>query len=175
MEAVTATNPVAVIEPEAVSELERVYRTSYSKFLRTATAITGTAESGQDAVHDAFVGLVRGQKGYRGRGSVEAWAWRAVINSARKRRQGERPVLAQSEASGAVDSMPDDSSVDVEALRAELARMPERQRTALFLRYYADLDYAGIATVLGLRIGSIGATLNAAHDHLRPFLEGVRR
>ena len=35
-------------------------------------------------------------------------------------------------------------------LRAALARLPERQRTAVFLRYYADLDYAAIGEALGI-------------------------
>jgi DNA-directed RNA polymerase specialized sigma24 family protein len=42
-----------------------------------------------------------------------------------------------------------------------------------FLRYYADLDYEGIASVLGIAPGTVAATLNAAHAALRERLEGV--
>jgi RNA polymerase sigma factor (sigma-70 family) len=59
-------------------------------------------------------------------------------------------------------------------LRAALARLPERQRTAVFLRYYADLDYAAIAEALGVSMGTVAATLNAAHATLRSRLEEVR-
>ena len=45
-----------------------------------------------------------------------------------------------------------------------LARLPERQRTAVFLRYYADLDYAAIGEALGITTGTVAATLNAAHS-----------
>ena len=55
-----------------------------------------------------------------------------------------------------------------------LARLPERQRTAIFLRYYADLDYAAIGEALGIRHGTVAATLNAAHAALRSHLEEVR-
>jgi RNA polymerase sigma factor (sigma-70 family) len=61
-----------------------------------------------------------------------------------------------------------------DTLRAALAALPERQRLAAFLRYYADLDYESIATVLGIRLGTVGATLNAAHAALRRSLEEVR-
>jgi RNA polymerase sigma factor (sigma-70 family) len=56
------------------------------------------------------------------------------------------------------------------AIRGCLALLPERQRLALFLRYYADLDYATIARALGVRRGTISATLNQAHAALRPLL-----
>ena len=62
---------------------------------------------------------------------------------------------------------------DVE-LRVALARLPERQRTAVFLRYYADLEYAAIGKVLGIQTGTVSATLNAAHAALRSQLEEVR-
>jgi RNA polymerase sigma-70 factor (ECF subfamily) len=60
-----------------------------------------------------------------------------------------------------------------EALRVALAALPERQRLATFLRYYADLDYEAIAAVLGISVGTVGATLNAAHASLRKCLEEV--
>lgn len=41
----------------------------------------------------------------------------------------------------------------------------------LFLRYYADLDHAAIADALGIRVGTVGATLNQAHTAMRKRLE----
>jgi RNA polymerase sigma factor (sigma-70 family) len=51
--------------------------------------------------------------------------------------------------------------------------LPERQRLVLFLRYYADLDYEGIADALDISSGTVGATLNQAHAALRKQLEEV--
>ena len=59
-------------------------------------------------------------------------------------------------------------------LRVALACLPERQRTAVFLRYYADLDYVAIGQALGIRTGTVAATLNAAHTALRSRLEEVK-
>ena len=60
-------------------------------------------------------------------------------------------------------------------MRAALAALPERQRLALFLRYYADLDYAGIAEALGISRGTVSATLHAAHATLQTQLSEVRQ
>jgi RNA polymerase sigma factor (sigma-70 family) len=59
------------------------------------------------------------------------------------------------------------------AATAALALLPERQRLALFLRYYADLDYAGIAEALGIARGTVSATLHAARSNLRTKLKEV--
>ena len=61
------------------------------------------------------------------------------------------------------------------AVRAALAALPERQRLALFLRYYADLDYAGIAEALGVSRGTVSATLHAAHSNMQTQLTEVDR
>jgi RNA polymerase sigma factor (sigma-70 family) len=56
-----------------------------------------------------------------------------------------------------------------------IALLPDRQRAALFLRYYADLDYRSIAEALGIEVGTVSATLSAAHTSLRRSLGKVRR
>ncbi len=73
-------------EPDAVlDEIEQMYRTRYSVFLRVATAIVGDADLARDAVHDGFVRAVRHRRRFRGE-SLEGWLWRIVVNAARRRR-----------------------------------------------------------------------------------------
>jgi RNA polymerase sigma factor (sigma-70 family) len=59
-------------------------------------------------------------------------------------------------------------------IRAWIAVLPDRQREAIFLRYFADLDYGTIAEALGIEIGTVSATLGAAHRTLRKRLQEVR-
>ena len=63
------------------------------------------------------------------------------------------------------------SSEDVAWLRGVVAGLPERQRTVLFLRYYADLEYDAIAEALGVAPGTVAATLSQARSSLRRKLE----
>ena len=62
----------------------------------------------------------------------------------------------------------------VRRLAPLIAALPERQRLAVFLRYYADLDYRTIADALGVEVGTVSATLASAHANLRTNLEKVR-
>lgn len=157
-----------LIQGASVAELERVYRAEFLRFVRVATAVAGDEQSGADAVHDAFVQAVRKRRSYRGDGPLEAWLWRLVVNAAKKRASvwptGELEELGVEQENGFGDPM-----------RALIASLPERQRLALFLRYYADLDYESIASTLGITSGTVGATLNAAHAALRSTLEEAYR
>ena len=151
----------------AIAELESLYRERYRHFLRVAGLITADAETAHDAVQEAFAAAVRARAAYRGEGSLEAWVWRAVVNAAKRQRRA--PVVAiEPEMVSENGDAPDERVV-----RVWIAGLPERQRLAVYLRYYADLDYRAIAAVLEVELGTVSATLSAAHRSLRKNLEEV--
>ena len=132
------------------------------------TALLRDGEAALDVVQEGFALALRRRSSFRGEGTLEAWLWRIVLNVARDHRRaerGEEPARVF-ECDARAGETPDD-------LRAALLALSERQRLALFLRYYADLSYAQIAEVLGVRPGTIAATPNAAHAALRRDLEDV--
>lgn len=162
-------HPVSSARREATAAtIEAAYRARAPEFLRVATAIAGSREGGRDAVQEALARAFARRTTFRGSGPVEAWLWKAVVNAARNVRsrspQVAEPPHAETAADAAVDERRD-------AVREAVAALPERQRLALFLRYYADLDYAAIAAALGVRRGTVSATLNHAHETLRAALE----
>ena len=155
----------------SLEQLESLYRQRYEHFVRVAAAITGGAEPGRDAVQHAFATAVSKRKSYRRAGSLEAWLWRIVVNEAR--RLAREPQLASLEESyepSANGRVPDELGI-----RSRIAALPERQRETLFLRYYADLDYRAIAETLGIQVGTVSATLSAAHETLRKLMNEVER
>jgi RNA polymerase sigma-70 factor (ECF subfamily) len=150
-------------------ELERLYRGSFRRFVRVALAITRDEDAAVEAVQEAFIRAIRGRRGFRGEGSLEAWVWRGVVNEAKRiatRPQVEFVGDVAESGNGAVD---EDTGT-----RALVAALPERQRFAVFLRYYADLDYQTIGDVLEIETGTVSATLHAAHRTLRAAIEGVK-
>jgi RNA polymerase sigma-70 factor (ECF subfamily) len=146
-----------------IDDLEELYRTRRAEFCRAAAAIAGDRALGEDAVQDAFGKAVRKRRSYRGRGSLEAWVWRIVVNTARDARRERRPLLGLRDRSEAATSNGRGASLPLELLT-------DRQREALFLHYYADLDYATIAEALGISPGTVGATLSTARRVLRQAL-----
>ena len=153
------------------AQLEGLYRARFEHFSRVASAMCGDPELGRDAVQAAFATAVRERRSFRGSGPLEAWVWRILVNEARRLAREPRPeplaVLAEPGANG--------QSGDELGVRAWIGALPARQREAVFLRYYADLDYRTVAEVLGIEVGTVSATLSAAHQALRRRLEEVER
>jgi len=147
-----------------LDDLERLYRERYPYFVQVARAVVGNEATANDAVQDAFAQVIRKRSSFRGDGPLEAWVWRAVLNAALAARRRDGVSSPFELAPEPATSDPPDED---EEIRAGIAALPERQRLAVFLRYYADLDYEAIATALGVKIGTVSATLGAAHAALR--------
>jgi RNA polymerase sigma-70 factor (ECF subfamily) len=149
-------------------EIESLYRSRFAQFVRVARAVTGDRDSALEAVQDGFADALRNVGQWKGEGPLEGWVWRCVVNRARKaRRRAAVEVWDGDRRNGSAD--PGDGD-----LRVGLAALPERQRLVVFLRYFADLEYREIASALGIEVGTVSATLHAAHAALRVALEEVR-
>jgi RNA polymerase sigma factor (sigma-70 family) len=154
--------------------IEAVYRLRLSELRRVATAITGNREAGLDAVQEAFAIAVRRRDQFRGEGSLDAWLWRIVVNSALDHVSAvARTIDVVDEAVLVETNGAHRSSGDHGDLWGLVSRLPERQRLVLFLRYYAELDYGTIADTVGISPGTVGATLNQARASLRRLIEEV--
>lgn len=154
-----------------IHELELLYRRSLPKFVRTAGAIVGDVALAEDAVHDAFVRAVRARASFRADTPLDGWVWRIVVNAALEIRSKRRDDLVEDPDLPAGE---DDFDASDLVVRRWVAALPERQRLAVFLRYFADLDYRGIAAALDVEVGTVSATLAAAHTALRRALQGVK-
>lgn len=155
----------------SVAQLEELYRSRYEHFVRVAAGIIGDGDLGRDAVQSAFATAVRSRTSFRGTGPLEAWLWRIVVHEAgslrRERRRTPLELVDEPSSNGHLE--------DELGLRAWIGTLPDRQRAALFIRYYADLDYRAIADLLGVEVGTVSATLSAAHTTLRRAMSGVKR
>jgi RNA polymerase sigma-70 factor, ECF subfamily len=93
------------------------------------------------------------------------WVYTVGLNVLRRRarrRALERRVLLRLRREA---SDPEAWAPDVDLTRA-VAALPERQRTAIYLRYVADLTQSEIARVLGIAPGSAASLLHAARTNL---------
>ena len=147
-----------------LAELEFLYRTRLPQFRRVAAAIAGDRDAGRDAVQEAFATAIRRRRSYAATGSLEAWVWAIVVNTARDARR-------RREHSDEIPEVPAERADEV-ALPLDL--LGERQREIVFLHYYADLGYDAIAEALAISPNTVGAALNAARRTLRHALEEVR-
>ena len=165
----TTSYPVVTGERGAtLDEIEAVYRESAHRFRGVAAAIVRDRELARDVVQEAFAAAVRRRAGFRRDGPLEAWLWRTVVNAALS--HGRR--LHSAPGRGLPERPVEQREPDRDVQDA-VAALPERQRLAIFLRYYADLDYRTIGAILGIEDATARASVRAAHGALRRRLELV--
>lgn len=98
----------------------------------------------------------------------QAWTHKVALNLSNswlRRRVAERKATAKL-ASHAVTAVAH-TAADAIAVRDAIAALPERQRTAVVLRYYADLPAAEVASVMGCQEGTVRALTYQAIGALR--------
>lgn len=141
--------------------IEDLYRRRYGRFHGVLSTITGSYESGHDAVQEAFARALAKRSDFRGEGSLEAWVWQIGVRTALETRTDKELVSWN----GALDPALVDPQRDP-VLAAALRELSPRRRLMIFLRYFADLSYSQIATACGVSEGTVAATLAQARDEL---------
>jgi RNA polymerase sigma-70 factor (ECF subfamily) len=129
--------------------------------------VTGHPEDALDATQEALIAVTRGLHRYDGRSLFTTWLYRVATNAAldelrRRKRRPEPAELSDDRPSGggAVGQGAGSSPVEsVVAARldvdAALAGLSPEFRAAVVLRDLCDLDYAEIADVLDVPIGTV--------------------
>lgn len=123
----------------------------------------------EDAVQDAFVRAWRDLPRLRDVDRFDAWIRRLVVNACHDegrrlgRRRGETELLPHHEAPFA-DSA--EGVADRDEIGRGFARLSPEQRTAIVLRYYADLPTSEAATVMGVPDGTYKSKLHRAMQAL---------
>lgn len=156
-------------EPRMLQAIEAVYRRRGADFFRFALARTLDPELARDAVQEGFARAIRARHSFLGSGSLEAWISRCVLNAA----VDASETVGDQELGEEADIRPSTPETADEDVRSALRRLPQRQRDALFLRFYLDFDYATIAETLGIEVGTVSATLHAARENLTQSLQEV--
>jgi RNA polymerase sigma-70 factor (ECF subfamily) len=148
--------------PATVEAIEELYRSRYASYRGGVAALTGY-DAARDVVQEAFAQAIRDRKDFRGEGSLAAWVWRIAFRTAVRSRSGDGRELTLDEM---VETAPvPRADRDPELAEAVRALAP-RRRLVVYLRYFADLPYAEIASLLDISEGTVAATLSQAHAEL---------
>jgi RNA polymerase sigma-70 factor (ECF subfamily) len=153
--------------------LDLVYYRFAGPLLQLAARLTGSPQTGEDVVHDVFVGLPDAMAGYRESGQFDRWLRRIVTRRAldylrRSARRQEVDVDADVECVHAA-YQPDVTTRMV--LDAAIAALPDALRTVFVLRAVEGYTHAEIADVLGILRGTSEVRFFRAIRALRVTLE----
>jgi RNA polymerase sigma-70 factor (ECF subfamily) len=152
----------------SAESIEELYRSRYASFRGGVAALLGSYEAARDVVQEAFAQALRDREQYRGAGSLAAWVWRIAFRVALHSRSSPRRELTLDDLVAAAPlPSPERDPLLAEALR----RLSPQRRLIVFLRYFADLSYAEIASLCEISEGTVASTLAHAHADLLKDLQ----
>ena len=138
------------------------------RFARLLTADRHRAEDlVQEALSKAYLRwdqMIRSEQ-------PDAYLRRMVINASRSwwRRHTNRETPTDVRRDRVAPGQMETEAVERDEMWQRIARLPERQRTVLVLRYYEDLDDAAIADILGCSAVTVRTHAMRALNTLREY------
>ncbi|MCY2953526.1 MAG: sigma-70 family RNA polymerase sigma factor [Planctomycetota bacterium] len=142
---------------------------------RVACRFTGRWDVADDMAQDAFLRLYRRAASYKPTAAFSTWLYRIVVNLCLDHAKRPRLAALPDEPTCASTSPAPDEALrrqeSIDAVRREIAALPERQRIALVLHRFERLDHAQIAQSTGWTESAIESLLVRAYAQLRQRLQ----
>jgi RNA polymerase sigma-70 factor, ECF subfamily len=152
--------------------------------------LVGHADEAEDLAQEVFLRVYRSRQKYRPRSKFSTWLFTIANNlalNALRARQRKPVVPLAARESGPLGPRPaeqlarDRAAQPVQRLQQQelagliqqaLAGLNERQRAAVVLNKFEDMNYAEIAEVMGLSTKAVKSLLSRARTNLRAALQG---
>ncbi len=174
-EGVVVRDPLAMRladgDPRAPRELVERH---YPELYRYAFAMLRDRPAAEDMVHDAFERALEALGRYpeeRLRDmALRPWLYRITLNVVRNRLKRVREAPIEEAPAASASDEPDDSREAFLDVLAALGRLPERQRTAVVLRYLQDVPYAEISAATGWPEGTAKTLVRRGLARLRDLM-----
>ena len=159
-----APSTIALIDPA----FEDLFRAQVGPMVRLARLITGSATVGEEIAQDAFSSV------YARWSTLDepiGYLHTTVVNRSRSYLRREDVARRGITRIAVLPESSEDLHPDADgSLRRALERLNERQRTAVVLKFWADLPEKEIATLLECRPGTVKSMLSRAMDELRKVI-----
>lgn len=154
-------------------ELDAFCQREFPRLVGQLTLYCGERDLAEELAQEALVKVVRRWSDVSEMTAPGAWVHRVAINLAnswfRRKKAALRATVRH--ASGTEpDRHHDPDGADAIALRRAVSRLPQRRRTALVLRYYADLPARQVAQIMEIEPASVNSHVSRALEDLRDAL-----
>ncbi len=173
-------------DPHAFEELVDAYR---HRLVAVMNHLVGNLQEAEDLAQEVFLRVYRARKKYRPRSRFSTWLFTIANNlalNALRSRQRKPVVALPSFDSGPMAVRPAEQMLSdraappaqrmqnkelVGVIQNALEGLNERQRVAVVLNKFEDMNYHEIAEVMGLTTQAVKSLLSRARANLRATLQ----
>ena len=174
-------------DAEAFADLVELY---HHRLVTVMHHLVNSAEEAEDLAQEVFLRVYRGRKNYHPKAKFSTWLYTIANNLALnvlRTRQRKPTIPLNVRDSGPLGPRPAEhlaldrgdqphQSAQKQELAAivqqALETLNERQRIAVVLNKFEDMNYAEIADVMGLTTKAVKSLLSRARENLRVALQG---
>ncbi len=145
------TRPAVVTEPD----LSTFCRGEWPRLVGTLSLYTGDGDLAQELAQETLARVCRDWWRVSRLDAPGAWAHQVALNLARSHFRHRAVARRLAHRVAVSDRVEAPDVVGAIAIRAALGRLPDRQRMAVVLRYFADLSVADTATAMRCPQGTV--------------------
>ena len=173
------------LSSEVMSDFDALVGEYRPRIFRFILASLRDRESAENLTQECFVRAYKAREQFRGAASIPTWLLQIAANLVRDHESSGRLKFwrraLKTDLADVMDVIPDgqmsaesmiSAKQDVEAIWRVAAKLSERQRTVLLLRFVEDLSLLEIVEVTGMKLGTVKTHLFRALEAVRTALEG---
>lgn len=143
---------------------------------KTAYLILDDANEAEDALQEVFLLVHKSLSSFDPRKSAfTTWLHRITLNFCLNHRRKRRPSSLEDVSEILVSEFPGEQLAEAESILKATRVLSDKQRAVIILRYYWDLPYADIASILDIPLGTVKSRLDLALKTLRKELEEQKK
>jgi len=174
--------------------MERLVLKYQNRIYNVILRICANTDDAAELTQDTFVKIIESIDRFKGKSSFYTWAFRIAVNLTlnycrRSNRLSFRSLDADDYENGGKaahalseflsdERAPDPSTVAQNKELGEIAlellmKLDDEHRTVIVLRDIEGMNYAQIAAVLGVELGTVKSRISRARSNLREIMEAI--
>ena len=148
---------------------EQLYKMFSAKMFATCIQYSKDRAEAEDNLQDGFIKIFESIGQYSGKGSIEGWMKRIIINTALEKYRKNRNLQLVEELPDIEDSDINDENIDIpgKVLFEFVEQLPERYRLVFNLYVMEEMSHKEIAAMTAITEGTSKSNLARAREILR--------
>ena len=157
----------------AFTRLVREYQEPLYWQIRRIVVVHDDAD---DVLQNTFIKAWSAIDSFRGESRLQTWLFRIAINEALNHLNKKKQVLSLDQTDGSLaDMLASDSYFDGDEVQRQfqtaINTLPEKQRLVFNLKYFDEMKYEDMSSLLGTSIGALKASYHHAVKKISAFFD----
>lgn len=134
-------------------------------------------DDASDVLQNVFIKVFRSLSKFKGESKLFSWVYRIATNESItfiNQKAKKNNISNQEYAQREIDNLEADTYFDADAVQLKLQKaivlLPEKQQLVFKMRYFQDLKYEEISSILGTTVGALKASYHHASKKIEEYM-----